>query len=317
MTQHSVPKIAIIGAGVAGITAARELSAHADVSVFEKSRGVSGRLATRYADPYQFDHGAQYFTARSAEFKAVLAPYIQSGIVQHWPDGQRYAAVPKMNALVKAMMDDLNVHIAERITELIRSDDGWHLSAHSGLFYGPFDLVICAIPAEQAQTLLPQTFSERAALDASKMLPGFTVMVGTDTPWPLDWDYKAFTDSPIASIAVNSSKPGRQTRTSIVIQSDNRWAQTHVDADRDVVMAELLAQFKTLTGMDADNSPHKVIHRWLYANVDVPAGQPFLLDAQQGLAACGDWCIAGRVEAAFQSGLRLAGQVIRDITLVE
>ena len=77
-------KIAIIGAGLSGLILARELSAYADVDVFEKARGVGGRMATRYADPYQFDHGAQYFTAKTAEFQSFLEPFIQNGIVAPW-----------------------------------------------------------------------------------------------------------------------------------------------------------------------------------------------------------------------------------------
>ena len=42
-------KIAIIGAGLAGLTLARALPAHAEVTLFEKSRGIGGRMATRYA----------------------------------------------------------------------------------------------------------------------------------------------------------------------------------------------------------------------------------------------------------------------------
>ncbi|AJI69041.1 NAD(P)-binding protein [Francisella tularensis] len=73
-------KIAIIGAGIAGLTAAKILKDCAQVIVFEKSRGVSGRMSTRYADPYYFDHGTQYFTAKSTDFKEFLKPMIDNGI---------------------------------------------------------------------------------------------------------------------------------------------------------------------------------------------------------------------------------------------
>ena len=74
-------KIAVIGAGLAGLTVARELSQYHQVTVFEKSRGVGGRLATRYAGDYEFDHGAQFFTAKSPQFQAFLKPLIDQGVV--------------------------------------------------------------------------------------------------------------------------------------------------------------------------------------------------------------------------------------------
>ena len=57
-------KIAIIGAGISGLTLAHQLKAHADIVVFEKARGVGGRMSTRYGDQFEFDHAAQFFTAR-------------------------------------------------------------------------------------------------------------------------------------------------------------------------------------------------------------------------------------------------------------
>ena len=65
---------AVIGAGMAGITCARTLvQAGHRVTVFEKSRGTSGRMATRDSAFGSFDHGAQYFTARDERFLAALA----------------------------------------------------------------------------------------------------------------------------------------------------------------------------------------------------------------------------------------------------
>ncbi|MCV6626839.1 MAG: FAD-dependent oxidoreductase, partial [Cellvibrionaceae bacterium] len=74
-------KIAIIGAGLAGLSAAKQLQNRAQVTVFDKARGLGGRMSTRRCEPYFFDHGAQYFTARSEGFKAFLEPLIEAGVV--------------------------------------------------------------------------------------------------------------------------------------------------------------------------------------------------------------------------------------------
>ena len=68
--------IAIVGAGLSGLVLANQLAARHDVTLFEKSRGVGGRMATRRNFPYYFDHGAQFFTADSREFKAFLKPFL-------------------------------------------------------------------------------------------------------------------------------------------------------------------------------------------------------------------------------------------------
>ena len=62
-------KIAVIGAGLAGITFACIMKDKFNVKIFEKSRGVGGRMSTRKVTPYIFDHGAQFFKIKTTECK--------------------------------------------------------------------------------------------------------------------------------------------------------------------------------------------------------------------------------------------------------
>ena len=64
-------RIAIIGAGVSGLTVANNLKNHAEITIFEKARSVGGRMSNRHAEPYFFDHRAQYFSVKRDEFKAL------------------------------------------------------------------------------------------------------------------------------------------------------------------------------------------------------------------------------------------------------
>jgi predicted NAD/FAD-dependent oxidoreductase len=80
-----VTTIAVVGAGLPGLVAARQLQAFADVTVFEKSRGAGGRMATRYAGEFKFDHGAQFFTARTTAFRDFLEPLLSEGVIADWP----------------------------------------------------------------------------------------------------------------------------------------------------------------------------------------------------------------------------------------
>ena len=92
MTSKSRPPLAaapisghfaVVGAGMAGITCARTLvQAGHRVTVFEKSRGPGGRMATRDSEFGSFDHGAQYFTVRDERFEQALAT--ASGLVRPW-----------------------------------------------------------------------------------------------------------------------------------------------------------------------------------------------------------------------------------------
>jgi renalase len=73
-------KIAIIGAALSGLSAAQFLKDHAEITLFEKALGVSGRISTRRTEHYFFDHGAQYFTAKTKAFHDFIQPLINQGI---------------------------------------------------------------------------------------------------------------------------------------------------------------------------------------------------------------------------------------------
>lgn len=80
--------VAIIGAGLSGLIAARTLTgAGHQVVVFERARSVGGRLATRRIDGARLDHGAQFFTVRSDEFGAYVDRWRAEGLVREWCRG--------------------------------------------------------------------------------------------------------------------------------------------------------------------------------------------------------------------------------------
>lgn len=319
-------RIAIIGAGLAGLSAAKRLNGKADVSVFEKSRGMSGRMSTRYVGAYAFDHGAQYFTIKSDAFRRFLEPYMASGLVVPWvanlvtlkPDGvvvpyissrENYVAAPHMNALGKAVAQDLNVHTGTQITHVRSNHKTWMLEDESGTLQGPFDWVISAAPAPQTAKLMPAQFRHHAALSKVSMQGCFTLMLEFEDKPKLDWQGAFVEASPVGWIALNSTKPDRAANHCLVIQSTNEWAQAHLEDDKDAVMAKLLDEAAKRMGLIFDNPLYKSLHRWRYANVVQGAGEAFLLDEDARLAACGDWCLKGRVEAAFQSGDALASRL--------
>lgn len=317
MTE-TLPKVAIVGAGLAGLTLAGRLGVRAQVKLFEKSRGLGGRMATRYAGAYEFDHGAQYFTVETAAFDAFLDPYKASGLIAAWPEevaalgGARvssrtkYVAAPRMNQLCKTLGADLDITVQTRIERLVRAGDTWTLISDAGEAHAGFDWVISAAPAPQSQAVLPDDFAGQAMLAKTRMTGCFSVMLGFAEPVALPFVFAKCAGGPVGVIAVNAAKPGRDTACSILLQSTNEWAETHMEDDLDTVAAVLIRAAGELSGVELGRADHRAVHRWRFAATPEPAGAPFLLDAEKSLAACGDWCGAGKVEAAFTSAASLA-----------
>ena len=325
MTQ---PKnIAIVGAGMAAITCARTLvQAGHRVTVFEKSRGLGGRMSTRDSDFGTFDHGAQYFTVRDERF--ALALQTTAGLCRPWSANTvrvldshgRVAAAglparephwvpsPGMNALVRAWAQpladagrvELNTRVM-RIAPDALNKQQWELHTtgadDSSHVYSGFDTVVLAIPHPQAQALLATTpKGDALAKKTAKVsvAPCWTLMLafpqavqpGLTTLGP-QWNAARSTHHRIAWLTRESSKPGRGRV--------ERWT----------VQAKLIKAFAEITGIRAEPA-HADVHRWMYAKTEQPLGHSHLLDAKAGLGVCGDWCLGHRVEDAFVSGLELA-----------
>ncbi len=77
----------------------------------------------------------------------------------------------------------------------------------------------------------------------------------------------------------------------------------------EAVEAVLCDELERLTGIDGARAAYRGIHQWRYAGIADPLGEDFLLDMASRLAACGDWCIKGRVEAAYKSADALAARL--------
>lgn len=318
--------IAVVGAGMAGLTCARTLSDHGlDVTVFDKGRAPGGRTSSRRAGAFHFDHGAQYFTARDSGFPGYVESWRDDGLVDVWSghmvtiardriddvdtSDDRFVGVPGMNALAKHLAQDLDVTCGVQIEALNIAADGWHLGGAHGVGFGPFDMVVVAVPAAQALPLLDA--SPRLAERVAKVgiSPCWAVLLGFEEPLDLPFDAAWASENPLFWMARNNSKPGRPLSESWVLHAGRDWSEAHLEDDAEAVVQRLQDAFQELTG-SGRTSTYRTAHRWRYALAHQPLGETCLFDRDIGIGVCGDWCLAGRVEAAFLSGTAMAGRIL-------
>lgn len=159
MTQAVSRRVVVIGAGLAGLTAARRLAGSADVVVLDKGRGVGGRMATRRIGEATLDHGAQFLTAHTAEFAAAVDGWQHSGVVRPWFTGQvgpsgirkdghvRYRGVPGMSAIPKHVAAGLDVRLAVRVGAVRATRHEWLVQTADGDLAA--DAVVLTTPVPQ------------------------------------------------------------------------------------------------------------------------------------------------------------------------
>ena len=322
--------VAVIGAGLAGCTVAHHLSEIASVKLFEKSKSLGGRIATRVSCDHQFDHGAQFFTARSSDFKDFLTPLVDAGCVARWDarfaefDGAQlirqtewggspshWVGTPTMSGFVERLSNGLDCVFDVEVARVEKEKDRWILFDAQGNLLGDYDWIILTAPAPQTHNLLPNEISFKTQVGLIKMLGCYSLMLGYRHAVNLPFDAALVKNANISWISVNSSKPNRKN-FSILVHSTNRWAEQNMNTDLAEVQEKLFEFTSEILGFNVKSADYIETKRWRFANSIRQTDQPFFLDRSNQVASCGDWCIRGRIEAAFLSAKKLAVDLLKD-----
>lgn len=301
--------IAILGAGLAGLAAARCLAA-AGLSpmLLDKGRAAGGRLATRRAGGFAFDHGAQYLKPADPGFAAAL----REGCAVPWPATGGVVGVPGMSALPRALAIPFDLRAGRQVVGLDRAGQGWrvsHADARAGGAPeqdGPFEAVLCTFPAPQAAALLAASAPALAARAAAVPFRAcWTLMAAFPSRLPLPDTLETPSDA-IGWAARDSAKPGRDAAAECwVVQAGPAWSAAQLELPADAARGLLLAELARLAGT-LPEPLHAEAHRWRFAAAATPLGVPCLWDAPLRLGLAGDWCLGDRAEAAWASGTAAA-----------
>jgi renalase len=324
-----VQSIIVIGAGLSGIAAATDLQAAGkSVTVLEKSRGISGRSATRRWDGAVLDHGAPFFTARGERFTALAQTLEESGAVRvwtkgfhHWQDGQliaprdshrRYIVSEGMNALAKSLrgVTPFTLETGATVTGVEPSDSGWMVTLATGETRGA-DAVIVTAPTPQALNLTrahlePATL---AALERVSWQPCWALLAQLSVHPKVNWRGVKLTHPILEWAALEHTK--RESSPALVLHANPAWSAANLERTPEEIAPLLQAATLEVFGSDLGIT-QAVAHRWRYARADTLHPAPTL--EQDSLIFCGDWCdtdgYGTRVENAVQSGWAAASSLM-------
>lgn len=323
--------IAIIGTGIAGLSAAHALLAAGQaVRLFDKGRGSGGRMASKRSEAGDLDLGAQYFTARDRRFLDAIQKWRDAGWVAEWdpalyqfrdgmlspsPDEQpRWVGTPRMSAITRALLHDLPVTFGCRITEVFRGEQHWQLQDADGQNHGPFSHVLIATPAPQAAALLASAPKLAAAAASIAMEPTWAVALGFAEQLQTPVQGCFIHEGPLAWLASNRCKPGRNGALDTwVLHASSSWSRQNIDLPKEAVIEHLYGAFAEMIGCAVSAPAFSLAHRWLYARPLEAHQLGALADADLGIYACGDWCLSGRVEGAWLSGLEAARRLLEHL----
>lgn len=282
-------------------------------------------MATTRVGVVPYDHGAQYLTARSAQYRAFIGELCNSGYATPWKPstsqgeggGQLhtwYVGTPGMSSIVRPLAESVRIHTSRRVHTIDRSDRSWQIWFDDESVVGPFAAVAVAVPAPQAQLLLGRVEELSSALQRVRMSPCWSLMVRLDQRILPDQDVFSDMSEVIRWIARNNTKPGRtQKGDAIVVHASPQWSRMTEDVEPEVVAEELWSEVCHLLKLPPVRPSQMTAHLWRHGLVEQSLGETYLYSSQHHVGIAGDWCLGRLSEHAFESGSALGRAIIASL----
>ncbi|MBW6509067.1 MAG: FAD-dependent oxidoreductase [Desulfuromonadales bacterium] len=312
-------KTAVVGAGMAGVTIARQLAGQGmEVTLFDKSKGTGGRMSSRAWQGGWIDHGAPSFAARTEAFAGYLRAQVPSNVYQPWPARVRgvpnndelvgYIGVPRNSSITRSLLGAINFQPSTRIAGLEREDNRWLLFNDGETLLGQWDLLVVTAPAPQTLVLVRGIPELEKQVQQAEMEPCWVAAVQLTNPLNEGAEVMIDPAPGLRRIIDNSAKPGRNNNGVYLLQATADWSQEYLEEPPEQVGARLCDLFGQ-NFSPAQRPQLLFAHRWRYAFTKKSLEKDFLWSQGLQIGICGDWCRGRTVEDAWTSAMALAGKI--------
>jgi len=310
--------IAVVGGGISGLILARTLQERGSrVVLLEKSRGLGGRLATKRVGDAVFDQGAQYFTAKTDRFAALVEEWRLLGITSNWPEASahRFIGKPSMNALGKFLAEGLDIRREAKVVSVRRVENIWEVEIEhqSNLRVGRLALTA---PVPQSLALLKAGNVELPAqlvggLAELRYNPCLALLVTLSGTSLVPAEGVALPDGPVRWIADNVKKGVSPTgKAAVTVHLSPAFAAEHyakTELELFPMIEPIIASWLGGTVLNV------ALHRWKFSEPITTYPAPCVWQEDLGLGFAGDAFGGARVEGAALSGWALADKMTAEL----
>ena len=313
----------IIGSGISGATIAKILSKKYSIDIYEKARGVGGRSSNKKFNKNEsFDHGVQYISPKSSQFKRFINSLITKKIVKKWAGNHVFLNKDKNedkkhikiignkgnNSISKYLLKNINCIFNTELIKITNNDKIWELDFSDGTkkFYRS---LILTCPFPQLKKLSKKYIKHSFIKQKIKMDANITVMMVTKKVRPNISSY-FFSDKILGWAAYENSKKRFKSNYDLwTLQSTYKWANKVISKNKINKLDNakiLINKFFELTNLKKNKIFHMQNHGWKYSSNSKPLNIKSYWNSSIRFGACADWFVGSRLESGWLSAKDLS-----------
>ena len=318
----------VIGSGISGATIANLLNKKFQVNLYDKGRGPGGRASfKRIKGQIGFDHGTQYFSPKTIEFKKFVNRLIKIKILKKWSGNHIFLNSKKKenkkhikiigkkgnNDICKFLLKKVKCFYQSEVKKIYYKNKLWFLLFTDGKIR-TYKGVILTCPFPQLKKLSEKFINNTFIKRKLKMDANITVMIAIkkNKESPSSFVF----DDPILGWAGNENTKKRfKSKYDLwTLQSTFKWANKNIDKNKKNLKKNskiLIDKFFKLTKIKKTKVIYSINHGWKYSSNSKPLKIRSYWDPNKKLGVCADWFIGPRLESGWISAHDLFKKISR------
>ena len=308
----------VIGSGISGATIANLLNKKHTVDLYDKARGLGGRSSFKRLDNLRgFDHGTQYFSPKTAEFKRFTKKLIEKKILKIWGGNHKFLSDKKKenkkhvkvigrkgnNDISKYLLKNVKCYFQSELKKINFQNRKWNLVFNDGEIRH-YENLILTCPFPQLKKLSKKYIKNSFIREKIKMDANITILIEIKKT-NLGYSSFLFNDRILGWAGYENSKKRFKSKSDLwTLQSTFNWANKKINQNKVLKKTNakiLIDKFFKLTGIKQTKILFSLNHGWKYSSNSKPLKLKSYWNSRLNLGVCADWFNGPRLESGWIS----------------
>ena len=318
----------VIGSGISGATIANLLNKKHNVDLYDKARGLGGRSSFKRLDKIRgFDHGTQYFSPKTPEFKKFTKKLIEKKILKIWEGNHKFLSDKKKenkkhvkvigrkgnNDISKYLLKNVRCYFQSELKKINFQNRKWNLIFNNGEIRN-YENLILTCPFPQLKKLSKKYIKNSFIKEKVKMDANITILMEIKKT-NLGYSSFLFNDRILGWAGYENSKKRFKSKTDLwTLQSTFNWANKKINQNKVLKKTNakiLIDKFFKLTGIKRTKVLFSLNHGWKYSSNSKPLKLKSYWNSRLNLGVCADWFNGPRLESGWISANDLYKKINR------